>query len=880
MRRRGVWALVLILCSAPAAPQTAVQERASAIVIEIPVTVLGKDGRPLAGLEAKDFELYDDGKKQPINAVDVIDLSAPAAPAAGSPETASAAAPAPIPAAARRLWLIVFDTSYTSMAGLLRARQGARAFVTESMPPNDLVAVGTLSVDTGWKLLVNFTRDRSQLTAAIDSLGMPGAALHATDPLGFAFAAPSILTGGPPSGLSAGAQGKNDGMAAENSADMQNLKRESNDQQARGRVVKLMESLASMARVLDSVRGRKHVVFLSEGFETRLLAGREAGRPAQGTLLSGGADSAALDAGTNQGAGEAAVTGQIWKVDSDARFGSSSLRDQLSGALGLFPRSDAVLDAIDTGGVRAGGDAAGPGAGSGVDGLSTMASETGGDFVRNANSLGGELKNVADRTNQVYLLVYQPKNLSKPGAFHKLRVEVKAPTSKVAARSGYYEPRLYASLSPIERVLASGDLMTGGAAGESVPGRLLAAPFASPDGVAQVPVVLELPGAALFSGDRAEKAGVQVYAYATNASGTLADYVVSEMTLELAKVRGGLEAGGLKFYGTLYLPPGEYGIHVLVREPATGKAGVYAVEVRVPEIPGGAATVLPPFFPEPAGRWLMVRANPRADAPQRAADYPFAVGGEPFIPAALPAVAPGTETSVAVFTYNVTAKVAALAVKGEVVASRRAGARRAADDREGVGRRARRRTEADAGVEAGGAGAGAVRVEGGGQRGGGSGKSFLGAVGAALAAARATIGTVAICCPGGDKPRPYGTKGNRVRGVVGAALAAARIRTGSLDQVLPPRHHLVAVEPDVEAAADDVDVGGAPPRGAGVLGVRVPERDVEGRDLFVLQDVADDVGQRDVRAHRELADAVGVLVGRRVRRESPRRGPGACTGRP
>ncbi len=356
-------------------------------------------------------------------------------------------------------------------------------------------------------------------------------------------------------------------------------------------------------------------------------------------------------------------------MDGDARFGSSSLRDQLTGALGLFPRSDAVLDAIDTGGVRAGGDAAGPGAGSGVDALSTMASETGGDFVRNANALGAELKNVADRTSHVYLLVYQPKGLSKPGSFHKLRVEVKAATSKVAARSGYYEPRPYASLSPLERVLASGDLLTGGARGDSVPGRLLAAPFASPDSLAQVPVVLELPGTALFAGDKAEKAGVQVYAYAMNSSGTLADYVVSELTLDLTKVRGGLEAGGLKFYGTLYLPPGDYGVHVLVREPATGRSGVFAANVQVPEIPGGAATVLPPFFPEPAGRWLMVRANPRADAPQRAADYPFAVAGEPFIPAALPTVAMGSQTQVAVVTYNVAAKVAALAVKGEVVSS-------------------------------------------------------------------------------------------------------------------------------------------------------------------------------------------------------------------
>ena len=658
MRRRGGWALLLLVCSSTASPQSAVQERASAVVIEIPVTVLGKDGRPLAGLEAKDFELYDDGKKQAINAVDVIDLSKPPEP------SAAGGARAEIPASARRLWLIVFDMSYTSGAGLLRARDGARDFVTASMPQSDLAAVGTLSVDTGWKLLVNFTRDRTQLAAAIDTLGLPGMAVRSADPLGFAYAAPGGT--GSSTGTQSGKGPQKGPESEEAQRDIQNLQRQSSDEQGRGRVTKLMNSMAAMGRVLDAVRGRKHVLFFSEGFETRLLAGRASGRNA---VLEHGTDTATLDAGTNQGAGEAAIKGEIWKVDSDARFGSSSLRDQFSSSLGAFPRSDAVVDTIDIGGVRAGGDAAGPGPGSGTDALSTMASETGGDFVRNANSLGSELKNVSERTGLVYLLVYQPRNLSKPGSFHELRVEVKARTSKVASRSGYYEPRPYASLSALERVLASGDLVTGGARGDSVPGRMVAAPFASPDGVAQVPVVLELPGAALFAGDKGDKAAVQIYAYATNASGTLADYVVSEMTLELSKVRAGLESGGLKFYGTLYVPPGDYGIHVLVREPATGRSGVFAAHVSVPEIPGGAATVLPPFFPEPAGQWLMVRANPRADAPERAADYPFAVGGEPFIPAALPVVAPGAQMQVAVFTYNVSAKVATLAVKGEVVAA-------------------------------------------------------------------------------------------------------------------------------------------------------------------------------------------------------------------
>ena len=644
------------------AQSNAVQEKVSATVLEIPVTVLGKDGAPLTGLEAKDFELYDEGKKQTLNGVEVIDLSAPAS-----------AGTVTVPAAARRLWLFVFDMSYTSSSGLLRARDGVRRFVTTGMGPTDLAAVGTLSVDTGWKLVVNFTSDRGQLDAAVATLGLPGLAAQSADPLGFAFQPPGSfgMNGG---GLANGSKnGVREGDIEEALRDVRGLQNVSNDEQQRGRAMKLMNSLAGMGRVLDSVRGRKHVVFLSEGFDTRLLAGRSAGaapNSQQTQLQLGSGSGGAIDTNTNLGSAEAAISGEIWKVDSDARFGSASLQDRLAASLALFGRSDAVLDAIDIAGLRADGDAAGPAKASGTDALATMASETGGDFVRNANELGGELEKVAGRTSRVYLLVYQPKGLSKPGAFHRLRIEAKAPGAKVLARTGYYEPRPYSSLTGLERLLASGDLVTGGAPGSGLAGRLVVAPFASPSDAAQVPVVLELPGGSLLSGDKAEKSSVQIYAYANDAAGSLADYAVMDVGLDLARTRAALEAGGLKFYATLYLPAGEYGVRVLARNASTGRAGVFSARVLVPAIPGGAPAVLPPFFEEPAGRWVMVRAKPRTDAPARETDYPFAVAGEAFIPAGLPQVSAAAEAKVAVCTYNFGPRAASsdpLVVHGSVV---------------------------------------------------------------------------------------------------------------------------------------------------------------------------------------------------------------------
>ena len=101
-------------------------------------------------------------------------------------------------------------------------------------------------------------------------------------------------------------------------------------------------------------------------------------------------------------------------MDSDARYGNAGTRDVVTVALAQFNRSDAVLDAIDTSGLRADGDLAGTGTpGSGTDALYTMATTTNGDLIRNSNQLEGELGKLEGRTSLVYLLLYQPKRFSK-----------------------------------------------------------------------------------------------------------------------------------------------------------------------------------------------------------------------------------------------------------------------------------------------------------------------------------------------------------------------------------------------------------------------------------------------------------------------------------
>ncbi len=653
--RLSAFALAAILMIAPLASfptegqqkSGVVTESAAVTIVEIPVNVVGKDGKPVHGLKASDFELSDEGKKVELAGFEVIDVSR-STPASGVAKDPFTELPPP---AARRHWLLVFDLSYSTPTGLLRARAGAHDFIQKQLAPQDLASVATLSSQKGWKLLVNFTADRKQLERAVDTLGFVKTGVRTNDPLAFAFEQPSGESGG------AGGKGAADEAIREQIEDLQRLQQSASDERERGRATQLLNSLGMMGRVLDSVRGRKHVLFFSEGFESRLLTGN-AGQFA--TPLEQGSST------TQDNAAEASLHGETWKIDSDSRFGSSASQNRLVNALAGYKRSDTTLHAIDISGLHADGEL-GRKVGAGAEALFAIASETDGDLIRNANQLGTEIGKIAERTAITYLLVYQPRGLTKPGAFHNLKIKVNAPGARVMARSGFYEPRPFRALTPLERVLASGDLVVGGSRGDSIPARVIAAPFPAEAGMAQVPVVIEIAGGPLVAGDAGPKTAVEIYAYAIDKNGTLADYVTQELNLELAKVRSMLEGGGIKYYATLFVPPGEYTLRVLARNTGTGRSAVVAQAISVPAIPGGAATLLAPFFPEAPGRWLMVKGTPRPDAPPHNAEYPFAVAGESFIPAADPQLANGSETQVAVMAYNLPEGAAPLDLRSEVV---------------------------------------------------------------------------------------------------------------------------------------------------------------------------------------------------------------------
>jgi VWFA-related protein len=131
--------------------------------------VVTKDGKPVTGLTADDFEIFEDGRQQTITSFAYIS-NVPSLAAQPDKKTPASAAPyAPIkPDEPHRTVAFVVDDLGLSAESLNQVKRQLRKFIAEDLQPNDLVAVLRTSGELG--ALQQFTNDKRLLTRAVDHL--------------------------------------------------------------------------------------------------------------------------------------------------------------------------------------------------------------------------------------------------------------------------------------------------------------------------------------------------------------------------------------------------------------------------------------------------------------------------------------------------------------------------------------------------------------------------------------------------------------------------------------------------------------------------------------------------------------------------------------
>jgi hypothetical protein len=370
------------------------------------------------------------------------------------------------------------------------------------------------------------------------------------------------------------------------------------------RVEHEIDSIGNLGRVLRTIPGHKEVVLLSEGFDARLVPQTDPGKSKEQSMMN------------------------------------SQIVDRMADN---FRTSDAILEVINV------QTATALGAGTG---LFLLTRPTGGEVFQDSNDLHADFVRLIRQRNFVYVLNFHVPD-SSPDTFHSVNVKlVNAPEgSRVAQAAGYFER---GRDTPVERALTNAQVIINDIPENDLRLNVLAVPF-PPNAAgkpAQVPVIIDINGADLIRQTSMTIGGADVFVYAFDSAGIVRDRLFDRLTLDVAKVGEKVHQTGVRYYGTLMLPPGSYAVKAFVRtgDPDRGpantseKRGFARVNVTVPG--EGQIAILPPIPIDDDGKWLLVRGNRGENT-----SYPFEYGGRTFSPTPTANLSAGPR-KVALFIYG------------------------------------------------------------------------------------------------------------------------------------------------------------------------------------------------------------------------------------
>lgn len=587
-------------------------EAVEVTVVEVPVTVVDRAGNPVAGLTRESFEVYDDGKRAPIEYFEVVDLA-----------NVTAAPGRPIPPVAYRNFLLLFDLANSKPGTIARAQAAAHDFLGSNLTPRDLVAVAVYTPSKGVRMLTSFSADRALVQSAIDAIG-GSVEFRVADPL-------LLVTPSVPSANGSGriAEAKRE-MESDYAQERAAYDRATTNAQTSELTTRLRAQLANMggiAHSLDALRGQKQVILLSEGFDPRLITGRQD-----------------LSFQKTQEENDAVTSGEIWKVDSDQHFGNAGGAREIVDMAALFQRSDVRLHAIDIKGIRSDVDAREGVQKSSNEGLFMVTQPTGGTVFRNANDLGTNFQNLLKRQQLVYLLGINAKASGKAGKFHTLKVKTTQRGAEVSHRAGYYEES--PATGGLERTLGLAEILVTDAQVTDVPLTLFATAAPGTGTAARVPVIVEIAGPKLLEGVTGNSVTANIFVYAFDDKNQVRDYMQQRVVLDVAKTGDLLRKTGVRFVGALRLEPGRYAIKGLVRAEETGRTGFMRTDLEVPAFV--ERSVLPPLAMGDAANWITLLSSSRGED----ASSVLSVGPQPFVPSSPVLLAAGAPLRFALMVYR------------------------------------------------------------------------------------------------------------------------------------------------------------------------------------------------------------------------------------
>ena len=222
------------------------------------------------------------------------------------------------------------------------------------------------------------------------------------------------------------------------------------------------------------------------------------------------------------------------------------------------------------------------------EGLIHLAENTGGQVVLNSNNMGDILARVVEDSYSYYVLSYYPEELSRQGKFRKIDISLKSKNDcKVSSVKGYYEPKPVDRQSSNERLLSLKETMLTSLSKKL---RISAEPevIADSEGNPLLCLSIAVPAEDFGVDKNAKKSQVEaelLLQVVNNYSLQMPIYTNSELKRNLTrKDFANGEKPQLSYQAIFSLAPGYYQLKGIVRDKKTGIHGVYSSSVKVRDL--------------------------------------------------------------------------------------------------------------------------------------------------------------------------------------------------------------------------------------------------------------------------------------------------------
>ena len=541
--------------------------------------VKDKKGRPVKDLQARDFQITEDGVPQEVKSFRLVAGDTPDAAATDKPKAAGGPkATARILEAfnAGRIGTVALVFDRLSADSRSRAHDAAIAYVGNGLGQKDFV--GVFGIDQTLAVMQTFTNDEKLIKQAIDKAGTASSTTPSTDrsQITNLLQRDVVLRDQVNTAEASAAAGQNIGnlpnLAMDKILNQVSLRAaegfERMEQNQQGRAT--TEGLLSIIGAMGNLPGRKALLFFSEGILIPSAVSANF-RTVISNANRANVSIYAIDAAGLRAKSVDVETGQQMTALGQARSNqAASGHDEFSSMMRDSEKNEELVRHNPEGV------------------LGQLANETGGLLISGTNNPGQRLRQVNDDLHSYYVLTYTPKNSDYDGKFRQISVKVNRSDVDVQARKGYYAVGERYD-TPVLAFEAPALAALGGKSQANAFATKAAAfsfPEASKPGL--VPVVVELPTRTVnFVADTDKKT------YRTDIAVVVV--IKDEFQHPVRKLSGqyllsgpldqieAAKRGNILFYRETDLEPGQYTVDSIAYDATNNQSSVSHHQLTVPD---------------------------------------------------------------------------------------------------------------------------------------------------------------------------------------------------------------------------------------------------------------------------------------------------------